>query len=147
MYGTQWKLEYRDPDFVLIREDTRAEFILFSSPLAVSVSFAFDQAMQPVFAWRMVNDDIKLAQFVVDRFVETTVTKGTRPIVAIDIVEPRDMANSDVILSYIRDTNLYARVQREAFQTEHLLKTAAGKSIATFGRGKGFRLEWHCVPL
>jgi hypothetical protein len=145
--GTQWRLDYTDPEFRITRETDGYSVVPYSHAGAVWVSFAFDQAMQPAFVWQDSSAVIRIAYFFGSSYTTSVIAAGITPLIILDEVRLSQQSNSDLIVSYIRDTNLYARVQRESYATERLLATAAGRSLVSFGRNRGSRLQWRLLPL
>lgn len=140
----QWKAEYVGPDVVLTSEG-KEPLVLFSRPNITHLSFCFDQAMRPYatfvqagaawFWW--YNTETSQQEFLA--LAGDVVT----PYLVLDDKRELSRSGSDVILSYMRNGNLYCRVQRERFLTEHLLYSDVGGTLTGVGLNKSYRLQWR----
>jgi hypothetical protein len=144
---TQWVAEVVGNEVQLRVEGADSYVVILTGENIEFISLAFDTAMNYVLSY-MQGGVAKMLYYTGSVYATLTLPAGTkRPFVALDVIEQVLFASSDVILSYIRDNNLYARVQRESFETERLLKAAAGSDIVRFGRNTGNRLQWRLLPI
>ena len=56
------------------------------------------------------------------------------------------ISESDIILSYVKNNNLYCRVERQRYETEHLIKENAPGQLVRCGMNKKFRFQWEVDP-
>nr|DAR77629.1 MAG TPA: Tail fiber protein [Bacteriophage sp.] len=93
------------------------------------VSFTVDQNARAVVAF-VDNRLVKLYLYDNDVGKYTVKPYGTvfSPRVSLDDKREKQVANSDIILSYIEDTTLVARTQREKFQDRIEVQTGVGSA-------------------
>lgn len=147
--GTDWVAQYIAPNVVLYRADQPTDqTVLFTADDVTEVSLAFDQSMNPVIAYVQAGvakfwwfDQLINAYTVID-----VGTGAISPRVCLDIREQILLASSDLVLSYLRGRDLYAKVQRERFVTERLLVSDIGSYLINFGRSVVNRLQWRLRP-
>lgn len=130
---------------IVVSAPSVAATTLYTGVNISEVSLTFDQNMRPVLAF--VEDGIAKL-----RWFDTVPQEQVVTVFGADYITPRvtlddkrltQNANSDVILAYLRDGNLYHRRQRDRFQTELLLATGVKSSgIAKIGMGRGYRLQF-----
>lgn len=141
-----WRVQVLGPD-VVVDHDGGTQQILFSRPNITEVALAFDQNMRPYIAF--VQDgtawlwwyDSAAGAMVFSSFVG-----AVTPRLATDEKRPLQLADSDVILAYVRANNLYFRMQRERFQTERLLASAVNATLVAIGMNRGNRLQFRLRP-
>lgn len=78
--------------------------------------------------------------------VHTNLPAGSYdPRCTMDEKRPFNIAESDILLSYIRAGNLCVRYQRERYLTEHVLKSGIGSSarLVSMALNRGFRVQWR----
>ncbi|CAA2366776.1 hypothetical protein [Xanthomonas phage Olaya] len=141
-----WKLESNGAQMLLSADGVPA-IDLFTRPNVSQVALAFDQNMRPHVAfmqegvaWLWWYDSVAGAM------VFSSFPGVTTPRLATDEKRPNQASNSDVILAYVRANNLYFRMQRERFQTEHLLKSAVNAELIAIGMNRGNRLQFRMRP-
>lgn len=110
------------------------------------MGFCFDQNMRPLIAWTESDKegylywyDSSASDYVTWNFGSNIVS----PQLTLDEKADRGSSTNDVILMYIRDSDLNFRVQRERFLTERTWGTglATGTKIKNFGMSSVFRLQ------
>lgn len=133
----------------LTPSDTAVPIPIFTESDVFEFSFSFDQNMRWV-AGTFINDGTFHLQWydpVAAAYVTTPFTGFTAFKLALD--DKREIqinrGASDVLLSYIRNNNLYVRVQRERYQIEHLLQSdlPQGLRITNFGMTEISRMKWR----
>lgn len=124
-----------------------AKTLLFSGAGITEVGLAFDQNMNPFVAY-MQGTDAKIWWYdpTVPGMTHTTLPAGCYDLrCCLDEKRPFNIANSDVVLSYIRAGNLCIRYQRDRYLTEYVLKAGVGGSaqLVSMAINNGFRLQWR----
>ncbi|WWO60318.1 hypothetical protein [Xanthomonas phage SB4] len=146
--GTTWVVEYVAPEVRVYKQDSPEDFtVVLTKPDITFVNLAFDQSMRWVIGY--THDDkgyVYWYDSIVGQYATIEIPGSKRPYVSLDVRDVVYVGDSDVIISYTRDNNLYTRVQRERFQTERLLKTAAGSDLFRFGLSVINRLQWQVLP-
>lgn len=116
----QWRGRLLDGDIILDAPNTEPVTI-YTATGATEFSFTFDQNMRPVASF--VIDGVAYLRWYdssVPGTVVTTIGSGViSPKVFLDDKRPLALANSDVILGYIRDGFLRTRIQRDRFLIEY----------------------------
>lgn len=122
------------------------EFVALELPGLLEFSFAFDQNMQPTFAY-VQGESCYLRWFdtTVSEFVTTTLGVGViTPRVVFDDKRPlgsEGYQRSDVVLAYVRGGALYTRQQRDRYLIEYLQATGVTPLIK-IGFTRGLRLQF-----
>lgn len=133
---------------VLLDAPSVPEFVWLSVPYMTEISFSFDANMQSVVAYVAQGRaclnwfDSQSSQYVTTTLAADVIT----PRVSLDdkrYVGSNGYQNSDVILAYVRGVNLYMRVQRERYGTEHLLAEGVTPLIKV-GFSRGLRFQYMC---
>ena len=109
------------------------------------ISFSFDQNMKPVITF--VEDGVSKLYFydtVLQKEV-TVVYKGIRnPRVSLDDKRRFATSYSDVIFAYLKGDSLFYRLQRERYDTEHLVSVVSKSStLAQIGMTEDRRFLFH----
>ena len=142
----QWRAYLKDYQIIL-EADNIPPRVLIDSPdnTITDISICFNQNADLHYAWV----DAGVARFrwydtVTAQFQTMTLPPGTRtPKCTLDDKRTTQSGRSDIILSYIKsDNKLYFRMQRERFQTEHLLDDGPFVSIERMYMNNGYRLQW-----
>ena len=142
----QWRAYLKDYQIILEADNVPPRVLLASPDNTITdISICFNQNADLHYAWV----DAGVARFrwydtVTAQFQTMTLPAGTRtPKITLDDKRPRQSGRSDIILSYIgSDNKLYFRMQRERFQTEHLLADGPFVSIERLYMSNGYRLQW-----
>lgn len=118
-----------------------------SKPL--DVAFCFDQSMNVVLAWQDSEFNLYLRRYnsATNSFQVLNLGIGKCPRLTLDEKRSEFISNSDVILAYITNKSLVYRVQREGFNTIHVVEEEmlASQRLARIGV-KGFRLQMVLTP-
>ena len=142
----QWRAYIKDYQ-VHIEADNIPPRVLLDSPdnTITDISICFNQNADLHYAWV----DAGVARFrwfdtITASFQTMVLPSGTRtPKCTLDDKRPTQSGRSDIILSYVKaDNKLYFRMQRERFQTEHLLDDGPFVSIERLYMNNGYRLQW-----
>lgn len=134
-------------DNIMLSAPTFPATSIYTGDDITEVSLAFDQNMQPAVAFveagvaKLLWYDTLVSELVV------TVIAGnvTHPRVALDDTRPFNLADSDVILAYIKDGALYYRQQRDRYQIERQLSTGPWIALVRIGMGSGYRFQFQVV--
>lgn len=126
--------------------DGAVNTLMFSVNNLTELSFAFDQNMQPVFAY-MQDGVLRFRWFdsVPAAIVTTQYAGATSPFVTLDDKRAEQTSNSDILLAYLRAGSAYYRLQRERFAVEHAIPGAIPSEgvsrITNFGMTDKNRVE------
>lgn len=137
------------PDLIRVFADDVPPATVLTDFAVTQVSLAFDQNMRPTIAF-VANGVPKLYWYdsLIEQPVVTILAVGvTTPRVTLDDHREMQVNTSDIILTYIRDGNLYFRMQRDRFLIERLLKAdinleIANPSIVYVAMNNSYRLQW-----
>lgn len=112
------------------------------------ISLAFDQNMNPALAFVQYGIT-RLYWFdtLINDYVITDYSTAISPKITLDDRRELQSSNSDIIFSYVRDDNLYFRMQRERYLSEHLLRENVAARIERMGMNTRNRLQWQLKPL
>lgn len=132
-------------DQIILEAPGIAPFIAYTGTGLTEVSITFDQNMRPTFAF--VEEGVAKLRWY-DSVVEDTVitTLGAdviTPRVSLDDKHPLGVADSDIILGYVRAGNLYFRAQRDRFQTEYLLLEECPDRLHIIGMNAEWRFQFR----
>lgn len=136
------------PDFVQITAPNLPNpAIILAQPDITELSLTFDQNM---------NYTISFVQYGVsklywyDTFLgEYTITDfpgAITPRVTLDDPRESQSGASDMVLGYVKDNNLYFRLQRERFLSEHLLEENVNSRLEQMGMNVYNRLQFRLRP-
>jgi len=144
LYQT-WKAAItEDKTTILLSADNKAEYTFITGTEITEVSLTFDQNMNPCVAY--VEDGISKFYWY-DTSIpsyDTLIINGSTPKVFLDDKRNSQTGNSDILLFYLRDDNLYHGVQRDRFLTEYLLASDVSSDlISVVGMGKDWRVQIH----
>lgn len=141
-----WKLESNGAQMLLSADGVPA-IELFSRPNVSQVALAFDQNMRPHVAFVQTGVtwlwwyDSQAGAMVFSSF-----PGALTPRLTTDEKRPTHLGDSDVILAYVRNNNLYFRMQRDRFLTEYLLKSAVNADLIAIGMNRGYRMQFRLRP-
>lgn len=130
---------------ITLRADSVAESVVYSGLAITEVSLAFDQNMRLHLAYI----DNSIAYFTwYDTALPGPVTTNygadvKHPRLCLDDKRPLSTGTSDIILTYIKNGNLYAREQRDRYEVEYLLATGVDPDLYKVGMGTNNRLHWQ----
>lgn len=146
----RWRARLFDPgepySKVMLSAPNTPEFTLLELPGLTEISISFDQSMRPVLTFVQAGvaklrwfDSLAGGQVITDLGAGVVT-----PRVSYDdkrFIATNGYQTSDVILAYVRDGNLYTRIQRERFTVEHLLATGV-KPLVKIGMSRALRLQF-----
>lgn len=132
------------PGGVAVGEPSR---VLFSGADITEVALAFDQNMNPFVAYHQ-GDDAKIYWYdpTIPGMTHTTLPSGIRTMrCTLDDKRDWDTGSSDIVLSYVRASQLCVRYQRERYTVEHVLRTGIGANaqLVSLAMNNGTRLQWR----
>lgn len=139
-----WRIDYVDGSVVLSSEGV-APSVLFSRPDITHVSLSFDQSNNPHVAFVQAGQSYFWYFDTVANSYQFMPLNSGAPFTVLDDKREMNRSNSDVLVSYMRGSDLYARVQRERYETEHLLGSVPG-TLTAFGARRDLRLQWRFKP-
>ena len=132
------------PDGVYVTSPTVTQPIaLLIQPNITELTLAFDQNMNYVLAYvqygsaRLYWFDTFLGQYVITDF-----PGAITPRVTLDDRRESQTTQSDLVLAYVKDSNLYFRLQRDRFQNEYLLKSNVSARLEQMGMNVKNRLQF-----
>src|SRR5690606_37393113 len=134
-------------DRIMLSAPTFPPQAIYTGDDITVVSLAFDQNMQPAVAF-VEAGMAKLLWYdtIVSDMVVTSVPGNvSHPRVALDDTRQFNLANSDIILAYIKDGALYYRQQRDRYQIERQLSPGPWIALKRIGMGSGFRFQYQVV--
>lgn len=137
------------PDSVVIEAPNLSEPIeILKEPDIVELTLAFDQNMNYTLAYvqygmaRMYWYDTFVGEYVVTEF-----PGATTPRVTLDDRRMTQSGSSDIVLAYVKNNNIYFRLQRERFITEHLLEENVNAQLIQMGMNIHNRLQFKYKPI
>lgn len=129
-----WQMRaIQDGSDLLLSSSGVAEYVWYTHTKAVEqVSLAFDQNGLPIVAIVDVDGDAWLRWFdpTVPGYETAAISYATTPRVTLDDARQFNVANSDVILGYVREGVVRYRRQRDRFQDEYTPPVGPGGSPA-----------------
>lgn len=137
-----WTLETDGTNVTVSAPNTPAT-VLFTGTNITQVDLAFDQNMRPFVAF--VENGLARYWWYDTQTAQATFTDlagAVTPRCCMDDKRPTQTNSSDIILAYLRDRNLYMRVQRDRYGTEYLLASNAGAALSVIGMGDNLRLHF-----
>lgn len=141
----QYRAELIDGKVMLFRDEESEGTELYSHPTATRIALAFDQNMRPHLAFQSpAGMELWWYDSVSGAMTLSTFT-GTSPCLCTDEKRPALLADSDVILSYKNGSNLCVRVQRERFQTEHVIASDIPGELVAASMNAALRMQWRLV--
>lgn len=143
-----WRLRVsEDSSSLLLSSATYPETSVISDVDIEECSLSFDQNMAPVYAWVSLGQakyrwyDSRISGFT------TTNLVGRSPYLIMDDNRAISNSISDVTLFYINAGNLCYRIQREFYETEHIIdETFPSGRIIVAGMQENFRVGCRVIP-
>ena len=142
-----WTAYVQGDEILLDAPTLNSPLVVLSVPSAREISLAFDQNMNVALAYVQFGST-RLYWFdtLVGDYVITDYPNTVSPKITLDDRRELQTANSDIIFSYVRNDNLYFRMQRERYLSEHLLKENVAARIERMGMNTRNRLQWQLKP-
>lgn len=135
-------------DTVMLSSEGIAAVPLFTRSGITQIGLAFDQNMRP-FVCFVQNGQARYWWFDTEAgapvFTDLPVDAVT-PRAAIDEKRAVYINNSDIILAYMRGTNLCYRQQRDRFLTERILASDVHGTLTAIGMNKVGRFQFRLLP-
>ncbi len=148
MQVTTWKcFVAEDSDNVMLQPGDGEPIFLAQISGIEELAISFDQNMRPVFAYR-TGTNIYLYWYDADTsaFVTTNFGTGRNPSLTLDDKRSFNVSNSDVIFGYIRGSGLYYRTQRDRYQIERQLHSAASDlTLVNVGMNRNLRVQFNLI--
>jgi hypothetical protein len=141
----EWTGVSTDTGVFLFTATLPPEYVLIANAIQ-EISFTFDQNGRPVVGYLQYGL-MKLQWFDASAGMQviTTFTSGNiSPKVFLDDKRTTQSGNSDILLGYIRNENLYYRQQRDRFLIEYLLATQVRGRLERLGMGRNLRVQFVC---
>ena len=146
-----WFCYWRSDNAVCLKPGIDGDdIVLFFEENLFELSFTFDQNMRWACATQRTDGTFRWRWYdsAVEAYVITEIPEGvtafhcTHDDKRDDLVQ---LGKSDMLVSYIKDLNLYVRNQRERFQIEHLLAENLPNNllISNFGMNERCRVQWR----
>ncbi len=139
----------RDADLYTVWVEAQAvpPVALFTLSGLEELSLAFDQNMNPFVAYVQAGQaKIYWYDPLVSGMVHTSLAAGVRtPRCTMDERRAAFIADSDIILAYVRAGNFCVCYQRDRYEVEHVLRTGVGANceLVSMARNKGNRIQWR----
>lgn len=146
MLAKVWKGEYNTSNQVVYSADGVASSVVVTVPNILDLSITFDQNARPSLAyWNGTNSYLYWYNTADQMFETLQLPLGSyNPRVILDDKRNFNLANSDILLCYIRNANLCIRYQRERFLTEHILTSVGGFArLSNVGMGNNNRIQFY----
>lgn len=140
-----WKMQVVGSD-VIISENGANSQVLFTESGITEISFTFDQNMNPFVAY-VAGGTAKYYWYdsSIPGYTTTNLPSGsTNPRATFDDKRASQILldKSDIVLGYLRAGNLYVRVQRERYLTEHLFQSGVTGKLVKIGMNNKNRLQF-----
>ncbi|WKC56433.1 tail fiber [Stenotrophomonas phage c9-N] len=143
-----WTSEAVGDDFFIFIDGSEERFKVLTKANVKRFDFDFDQLMRPVIGY--VIDDTSYVEFPTPTGTETRTYAGHRDVcISFDDSSKESYNLSDVIITFLNSAGeLLCYVQREAYNTKHVLKTGATPThrIYNVGMTTARRLQWKVTP-
>ncbi len=138
-----WTVQLIGGQAVLSAPNT-APFNFQALPNAAWIALAFDQNSRPYIAYADIN--CNASYYWYDSTIpgyRTSTLAGVvkRPFMVLDDPRPVESSNSDVLLAYVRNGELFYRQQRDRFGIEYDLGPAPA-TLVQFGMNHGLRMQF-----
>lgn len=133
---------------VMLQAEGGSPVLLFQEVGITELAFCFDQNMRYSVAFVQAGV-LKLRWYdsSVGAFVTSVFDEAVNPKLALDDKRATQIAQSDMILAYIRGSTLYYRQQRDRFLVERVLRTDLypNTKLKNIGMSKNLRLQFELV--
>lgn len=128
------------------RDDLDTHHVVLMDNNITEIDITFDQNMRPCIAYvangisKLYWYDTQQAKQVINEYPLIT-----NPRVSLDDKRRFNVANSDIIFTYLKDNILCFRIQRERFSVEHvLINHNKSKLLWRIGMGRNNRFLIYC---
>ena len=142
----EWIFYIEDRTIFAKIADTDVQFPIITDKDFIEVVGSFDRNMNPVLVY-FADNAYYFYWFdtVTNKYVTEELTSDvSSPRLCHDDKRNEALVYSDVILTYIKDTKLIYRLQRDRFTLNYIAgeKGIKGREIIRFGMNKSLRLQW-----
>lgn len=126
---------------IVVSAPSVADTIVYTGSRISEVSLTFDQNMRVAVAFiedglmKLLWYDTTIAAEVVTTFT------GKNPRVLLDDKRDYFLADSDILLFYVKNRQLYMRAQRDRFMIEYMLHFPIDGRLRTVGMGRHYRVQ------
>ena len=145
----EWTARYRDGN-VVVEAPSVSESVLFAREGITEIDLAFDQNMFAAVAFTQVEDETQSGWLwwfstLDNQHIFTEIAGAYDLRVTMDDKRSLSSGQNDIILTYLKDNNLYFRAQRDRFGVEYLLRENINGRLRRFGMNDGLRLQWEIL--
>ena len=142
-----WTARYNGTAITVEAEDVAPVTVITADDVR-EIDLAFDQNMNFAIAYTQLVDGVEVGKFywfdtLINSYTTTDYPGAQSLRVGMDDKRPMSAASNDVILTYVRDSNLYFRAQRDRYTIECLLREGVVGLLRRFGMNAGLRLQWE----
>lgn len=141
-----WTGTYNSQNQIVYSADGVVGSVIITVPNVKELSITFDQNGRPSLAyWDGTYSNLYWYNTLDQAFETLQLPLGSyNPRVILDDKRDFNLANSDILLCYIRGATLYIRYQRERFLTEHTLINVGGFArLSNIGMGNNNRIQFY----
>lgn len=144
-----WTAYVEGDNILLTAPNMDNPIVLLATPegQVTELTFTFDQNMNATIAYMQLGE-ARLYWFdtFVGEYVISSYSGVISPRVTLDDDRELETSLSDMIFGYVRQDNLYFRMQRERFLSEHLLKENVQARLEQMGMNVKNRLQFKLKP-
>lgn len=132
---------------VFVEAPSVAPVLLFSGADITELSLSFDQNMNPFVAYHQ-SGAAKIYWYdpLLPGMTHTVLPSGTRTMrCTMDERREAFVADSDIVLAYIRSGNFCIKYQRDRFLVEHIKRAGVGANceLVSMARNNSHRMQWR----
>lgn len=143
-WQVSWDKKTRD---IVLTSDNGFRQAMFKVNDLTQLALAFDQSMTPYFAYTEAGLTWLQWRLPSGEYDRMLIPAATQPRLTLDDKRPESSLIADVLLFYIRAGNIYHRVQRENFATEHLVVSGVrGTRLGRLGFTTDLRVQIELLP-
>ncbi len=131
-------------DTFYLTSPTTPETAIMTVRGITEISFTFDQNGRYVVAY-LVGSVLWLYWFdpAVNEFIHTPLDSDViSPRISLDDYRPLLLSSSNIILAYVKNNNLYCRVQEDRYQIPFLVEEDIGGRLMRIGMNINFRFQY-----
>lgn len=142
-----WTATVVGDEVKLVAPNQTVAITVFSAPDITALTIAFDQNMRVTLCYvqygvaKLYWYDTNIAGYAITEF-----PGAITPRVTLDDRRDLESSTSDIVLAYVKNDNLYFRLQRERYLTERLLKANVQATLTQMGMNVVNRLQFKLKP-
>lgn len=142
-----WTAVAQETHIEIFSENQPNPVQILGQPDAGDLTLAFDQNMNPALSYVQYGM-AKLYWFdtFLNQYVITDFPLAVTPRITLDDKRELQTSKSDIILGYVKNENLYIRLQRDRFLNEYLQKEAVSGRLENMGLNTGNRMQFQIRP-